>query len=910
MPVGWWENYTTRLRAGVTDAALSVIEKDCRYVVDKGVLGAGAPGGPGWPTSRVRTGLVIGAVQSGKTASMFGVTAQALDSGVDMVLILAGTRLALWRQTVERFVRQVDFEGSAFRLKKRRLLFPDPGFMLSSSGGLPPSDLYSLVPSDVERAIDNNRPIVAFAMKHPDHLRAFSRQLRETLFPLLEARDKPFHLVVLDDEADDGSILDAVAEQGIDPVMGQVKQTPRSIAGIWQHLTESETASKHLYATYVAYTATPQANLLQENHNPLAPRHFVACLRTPFDDGEISPRQTTFREPSGLQRYYTGGAVFYERGENANLCRTTPDDPEEALRSAVRAYLVAGAIRNARAAGLGTRDARAATFESLDDLKAAVHGPHTMLIHPSGLVSDHFATATDLLAWAGATDEATARKMLEEDDTFLPASLGDDVLQNESQWQEWHVAYTEAAGAIKSEFDLVATPQVPAWDTVRDLLIEQVIPAVRLAIINSDERADDRPEFDPTQSEGAWRAPRDLATIFISGNVMSRGLTLEGLTTTLFLRRSNSPFADTQMQMQRWFGYRGRDLELCKVFLPSEQLSLFRQYHSTDEAMRRMVIAAMNDASSDRAPLPTVLHGRDFLATGKIAKLSQVPLSPGPLPMIALTNDGCTDDPNLGLLTKTFEGASDDVIVQDRLRGRVLAQQLDLKQVADLLDNLTYETYRPGRIHATAEHWEKLQASLEFDSSDPLLPLYRAPEPPDGATHDAPLAPCPYGIAAYLRLWSALLSRRAPGFVATDDPDLLWSMTDLQVKNAHQPRFYVGIRYGGAPPVTTGPLGQLPFSIRPMNRSIDDDRFMRGSWGSRNESTSPNGYLGDELFDYHVSGRTPPYKAVGDTDRWRPPGCDGLVLFHVLEGTAGPTLAVGLAIPRGGPDQIPALLNT
>ncbi|WP_322560418.1 Z1 domain-containing protein, partial [Staphylococcus haemolyticus] len=44
------------------------------------------------------------------------------------------------------------------------------------------------------------------------------------------------------------------------------------------------------------------------------------------------------------------------------------------------------------------------------------------------------------------------------------------------------------------------------------------------------------------------------AFIVIGGNTLSRGLTLEGLTTTYFLRTTNQ--ADTLMQMGRWFGYR------------------------------------------------------------------------------------------------------------------------------------------------------------------------------------------------------------------------------------------------------------------------------------------------------------------------------------------------------------------
>ena len=107
-------------------------------------------------------------------------------------------------------------------------------------------------------------------------------------------------------------------------------------------------------------------------------------------------------------------------------------------------------------------------------------------------------------------------------------------------------------------------------------------------MVNSDPNADDRPAYAPSQDTGTgkWKAPRDLCTIFISGNVMARGLTLEGMTTALFQRSSANPLADTQMQMQRWFGYRGSYIELCRVFASSDQLSLFRDYHDVDEAVR------------------------------------------------------------------------------------------------------------------------------------------------------------------------------------------------------------------------------------------------------------------------------------------------------------------------------------
>ena len=95
---------------------------------------------------------------------------------------------------------------------------------------------------------------------------------------------------------------------------------------------------------------------------------------------------------------------------------------------------------------------------------------------------------------------------------------------------------------IEEEFDLLPPASFPDWQTVEDLLVREVIPETRIAVVNSGPNADDRPAYAPTldAETGKWRAARDLSTIFVSGNVMARGLTLEGMTTTLFQRSSAS----------------------------------------------------------------------------------------------------------------------------------------------------------------------------------------------------------------------------------------------------------------------------------------------------------------------------------------------------------------------------------
>ena len=57
-----------------------------------------------------------------------------------------------------------------------------------------------------------------------------------------------------------------------------------------------------------------------------------------------------------------------------------------------------------------------------------------------------------------------------------------------------------------------------------------------------------------------------MNAIVIGGDKLSRGLTLEGLTISYFLRSAKMPMYDTLMQMGRWFGYRGHYEDLCRIY--------------------------------------------------------------------------------------------------------------------------------------------------------------------------------------------------------------------------------------------------------------------------------------------------------------------------------------------------------
>lgn len=900
----WWTRYKAQL-TGLTETARASVEADSRYILQRGILSADTAKPEEWSSRRSRTGLVMGSVQSGKTASMLGVSALAIDNGIDIIVVLAGTRLSLWRQTYERLVQQLDSGEENAQKIKRRLLCPPPGVAMSEQT-LPLTTTYRLPPAQVRQRLSQGKPLIIVAMKQTDHLHALAASLRANVFSAVKELGRTVQMLVLDDEADDGSILDAIVESSQDPIYGRLKQIPRAIANLWD---PPQGSPENLFSTYIAYTATPQANLLQEDHNPLAPRDFLISLRTPLDVGHPvdtsdpgnlnAPRSSTYPEAVGIRSYYTGGEVFYRRAEAAGLCVPT-NSVQQDLADAVRAFLVAGAIRLHRSGRLGPASAVTTQFDAEHEALTCVAPPHSMLYHPSAAITGHFRGAEDILLWAGIQDRATARNLLDAGDARLPDSLVNDLQADPAPWAQWLDKYRASAEAIEGEFNVLPPISFPDWQTIETLLIEEMIPGTRVAVVNSDPNADDRPAYTPSQdpATGKWRAARDICTIFVSGNVMARGLTLEGMTTALFQRTSANPLADTQMQMQRWFGYRGAYIELCRVFASSAQLALFRAYHDVDEAVRTAITERMMNGS----PEPAVLQGLNFEATGKIAGIGNLPLSPGARPFVTVINDGKQEDPNAGVVAQLFARPSSNLTVADVQRGRILDVPLKLTEAAELLDRLTYAQYRPGTEGFHAEFWSGIEARAHAVSPLSDRPFYRPPV--RHGEGDLTRRACPYAIAAYLRLWSASLARSITGLFVTGRPGELWSYANLGLKTAEQPRFWVGIRYGDGAEVSNGPLARLPFKIRATEKKVVGGE-LKTTWGASDPNASPNQYRGDVYFDYyHRYGAAP---SIGITT-WRPSGSDGQILFYVNQhpGDLYPTVAVGVCLPAGGPEQFAA----
>lgn len=925
-PRTWWDRYSLAI-ARLPEDTRRVVEADARYIAACALPTAGGSLDiPAFGPDRVRTGIVVGSVQSGKTASMLAVAALLLDLRADILVVLAGTRVALWLQTYERLLSQLDSTDlhTAWRRNAHRVLVPQPEDILSGDERADPIRYLRGARLKVRNALQTQRPVIFVVPKEDDHLLALARFLTEhTGSAVVDGRERPLSLVVLDDEADDASILDARDGRRI---------TPQFIQHLWSS-DKDEPATRHdnLFATYIAYTATPQANYLQRSHNPLAPRSFHAALRVPSDKGCFTPRTVTYAERKGLGAYYCGGDIYYERlrALPGDFCVAFPfpalregEDPVanlarhasvrwQMIGDAIRSYLVAGAARLYLS---GRRLSKVPTVPvPLDELREALPATHSMLYHPSALKETHFVGAADIARWSRAIPGHEADVELPTDEFGEPLlSLDSNALERrlgleEGLWQEWLGKFAATAGSLSSlpGGSGVALGALP-WLEVRRLLVEEVFPYVQLRVLNSDPRADDRPGFEPSAMDvdrRYWLAPRDIFTIFVAGNVLSRGLTVEGLSTSLFLRSAREPAADTQMQMQRWFGYRGSHLAFCRIFLFEDQLQLFRQYHRNDLALKSEILNHMDGHSAPFGSGVLVLRGETFTATAKVDS-RRVPLHPGATPAIRIVepSTGLCYERNLHVVESLMsEGEWQDLNYPDGVaRGLIRTAPISMLDVARVLEQFRYSSHDPDLGLEISQRWGSLQRMMNLDE-----PLFRPPGERPGPMAVDPSG-CPYSIAAYLRLWNAALRRHdLPGMQPTDNPTMPWNMINLARYRAEEPRFYVGLRFG-----SEGGTKRLKYSGRPipmMRRGLADARSdqLETLWGSRNPTER---WRGDQVFDYHFHDSLGSPRLL-DEGAWRARGQPGLILIHPVAepGTGRELIALGLAIPHGGPDHVAAL---
>ncbi|MEY8570632.1 Z1 domain-containing protein [Brevibacterium linens] len=200
-----------------------------------------------------RLGLVIGNVQSGKTANYSSVIAKALDSGYKFVLVLSGVHNNLRRQT------QVRLDNDLGIFEDRQAWY-----RLTDSEG----DFGDAHTGNASSIVANHGQILAVVKKNSHRLKKVLEFLRS--LDSATKRDTPF--LIIDDESDQAT-PDASAKIGDEPTAINLLMRQ-----IWAEVRNG---------TYVGYTATPFANVFMDPNVPegalpeLYPRDFIHVMPTP-----------------------------------------------------------------------------------------------------------------------------------------------------------------------------------------------------------------------------------------------------------------------------------------------------------------------------------------------------------------------------------------------------------------------------------------------------------------------------------------------------------------------------------------------------------------------------------------------------------------------------------------------------
>ena len=479
-------------------------------------------------------GLVVGYVQSGKTANFTGVIARAADAGYRLVILLSGTMNILRKQTQ----RRIDKELIGKDLIRQQSVVGDNGDAETdyldddewdefiSHGGRPSEhgafdwqrltgpeyEYHSLkrgidaLEFDGER-LDKTKPFFDPVNLHGSKARlmvikkngAVLRRVAKDL-ARIRARLADIPTLVIDDESDQASLNTKQSKAD-----RQSRSTiNRAIVELLHQLPRAQ---------YVGYTATPFANVFvdPDDQADLFPKDFIISL----------PRPSAYM---GVREFHdlVGNPGGYDSNERAYVRDVRGDDVGALnLPKAIDSYVLTGALKSYR-------------HDHGIDLSIK---HHTMLVHTSHLQVDHQEMAErirHLLKGASYNAGAGLGRLKELYETdFVP------VTEHRTSEYGRPPSFEELKPHIGS-----------CWGR-----LNQGEPVLIVNGLNEK----DSPDFDRTS---VWK-------IIVGGAKLSRGYTVEGLTVSYYRRTAGA--ADTLMQMGRWFGFRRGYSDLVRLFIGREE---------------------------------------------------------------------------------------------------------------------------------------------------------------------------------------------------------------------------------------------------------------------------------------------------------------------------------------------------
>ena len=515
-------------------------------------------GDPRNTSSWSRRGMVVGHVQSGKTANYTGLICKAADAGYRLIVVIAGIHNNLRNQTQARidegFIgRDTGRLAHANKAQRQKIIgvgqFDQREFPVSLTNTLRDFNKATAT-TNTSQIGQYNVPVVLVIKKNSSTLKNLLEWLKEhSVHQGSQMVSQP--MLMIDDEADNASINTAYAREEVTRINGQIR----------------EFLSLFHRSCYVGYTATPFANIFidpdtddETLKQDLFPRHFIIGLDAPSN-------------------YFGAQKVFLDaRDRHVRLIDDNEgilpmkhkidhpvDELPESLVRAVSAFIVARAIRNARG-------------------QQAEHA--SMLINASRFTEVQGRLKSKVADLVGRIRDAVA----------VDGGKGNAALRNPEIAALYAVWKAEFADADDAD-----------WTAVQARLHE-VLVAARVIEVNASKRSQPL-NYDQGGEHG-------VTVIAVGGFSLSRGLTLEGLTISYFLR--NSMMYDTLMQMGRWFGYRPGYEDLCRVWIPADGVGWYAHIHEAmDDLQTQLKRMELAKATPEQFGLAVRSHPESLIVTAR-----------------------------------------------------------------------------------------------------------------------------------------------------------------------------------------------------------------------------------------------------------------------------------------------------
>lgn len=475
-------------------------------------------GNPNKQTEFDYRGLVLGYVQSGKTANFTGLINKAYDVGYKLVIVLAGMHNDLRSQTQLRLEKEV--VGVIDKVTKVATGVAS----ISNKGEL--VQTWTDVENDISiKAKDQrhnlNVPNLMVVKKNKDVLETLNTVIEACCNLSADYRNVP--VLVIDDEADQASVDTADSNE-----------KPKTINSLIRRLLNQFNRK-----SYVGYTATPFANLLidsrttdEEVQEDLYPKDFIVALPKP--DGYCGPEEyfnvTGYEEdddkPQYIRHLNQDDLDLFnniKNKEHAELINYVP----YSMKQAIQSFIIATAVRN---------------------LRNQEKEHNSMLIHASHL--------TDIQLELKKVVEAYFEEF---SNTILYASTDETINQLQNLYIKDFVQVQKTFNDRNTEHCYPVLEWVEVYKEIR-----KVLGKIDILAINGDSK--DILDYD-SRKENGWNV------IAIGGNKLSRGLTLDGLTVSYYYRGTS--MYDSLLQMGRWFGFRNGYMDLCRIYTSQQIASNF-----------------------------------------------------------------------------------------------------------------------------------------------------------------------------------------------------------------------------------------------------------------------------------------------------------------------------------------------